>query len=140
MSLVSDLKKGGISSFFELGFMNTIVSYAILGLVSPVGYIEEGIRSSMMDQDMIVNSIYGAIKHEYFELDGHFSPVEPKIAWPAVLQWMGQIAEKRNINIFNQDNNELEPRFVETDEQDKKNLTKAGVRLLLWDLGILSYF
>jgi hypothetical protein len=109
-----------------------IVSSGVPGLLSPTPKIENFVRSEMMDNKRIVNSIYDAILKK---------EIPPQVLY----DWIRQIENKYNIEIMNLDNDEVEPtdkvsfpRFVGQNE-NQFYLTQEGVRLLLWDLGILTY-
>jgi len=103
--------------------------------------LEPDITRAVMNPNIIVNAVYDAIKPEYKPVeDGRIDRVESKrvIAWEAIQTWMADIAEKRKINIYDPDTYEFNPIWIERDIADQHYLSKAGVKLLLWDLGILT--
>lgn len=82
--------------------------------------------------DLVVKTVYEAIKPHVFE--GH---IETRIQWDAVVKWLQQI---KTIEVFNEDDSYNE-HWVKSEMIEGHlchYLTEEGVRLLLWDYGILE--
>jgi hypothetical protein len=110
----------------------------LLGIM--IGKIEPSVTKAIADADKTVDAIYDAIKAEYAPLpdpEGKFHP-KRTIDWNiAVLPWIGSFAERQSIELCDINGN-FDPTWVAFDAKKQPYLTKAGVRLLLWDLGVLS--
>lgn len=105
-------------------------------------HILSGITDSIMDPEPMVNVIYDAIKPKYQPAsNGRVDCVDAKrvIIWQAIQAWMAKISENRNIDFYNLWTGQYDSRWIERDVAGGYFLSKAGVRLLLWDLGILTH-
>lgn len=138
--------RGLVATEIHPGLAASPAGGAIGGMMS---LIEPEIDDAVRDSEATVNAIYDAIKPEYAMAPSRIDPANPKsvivrvdpkrvIAWKGVLAWIGDIATNRNIDICDPITGNYDPIWVEHDMADQPYLSKAGVRLLLWDLGILT--
>ncbi len=89
--------------------------------------------------DKIVDVLYDAIKPEYMEVRNGGSVALQKfskIEWQTITTWIASMAE-RDISVLDSDGY-YDPEILGTDDLGNPYLTKEGVKLLLWDLGIIQ--
>ena len=110
----------------------------LLGMM--IANIEPSITKTIANTAETVDAVYDAIKAEYAPVPDSSGRFYPKrvIDWANVVQpWIGDFANRRNIDLCD-DDGVFDPTWVAYDAKKQPYLTKAGVKLLLWDLGVLS--
>ena len=78
----------------------------------------------------LVDLVKEAITPKYIEVRGRLES-RADIAWEAVSSWLADAAERRDLDL-------TDSKWLQQDLQGLSFLTEEGVRLLLWDLGILT--
>jgi len=86
------------------------------------------------DPENLVNEIYDAIKPQYIQSGGQLE-ARREIIWEGAQKWQSDRSEKID---FLDDTLKNNPKWLETDTQNKTTLTKAAIRVLLTDFGILQ--
>jgi hypothetical protein len=95
--------------------------------------------------DTLVNHVYDAIRPQYSRIQNNDFSEESfrKISWESIQEWLRDIEERfeesGKIKIL--DENSLygmNEKWVGRDLHNQYFLTKDGIRLLLWDLGVLT--
>ncbi|MDR3623777.1 MAG: hypothetical protein P4L16_01400 [Chlamydiales bacterium] len=99
--------------------------------------------------ELLIKYLYEKIKPEY-RIEENCTVCYRDIAWKPIQEWLSDISQ-RNFNVFKtNDQNAQEynassnvstyydPRIVDMDDYDEPHLTEEGVRLFLWDLGIIQ--
>lgn len=140
----------GEIGFFEGLYVGNILGEALPAISIDMGVASGGLCTSMIrdimldlnasyNRDAIVQVIYDAIKPEYHPSStGNSMDQTRVIAWGAIQGWFADIADRRNIHVYDPETGESQLAWVQTDDYNQPYLTPAGVRLLLWDLGILE--
>lgn len=83
----------------------------------------------------LVEQIYDAIQPQYRRHEKE-TVAYRKISWDAVSAWIGANAHIAALVLGSEHG--YNPHFVAVDDFGQKKLTQNGVRLLLWDLGIIE--
>ena len=105
------------------------------------------IRKFMLSPDMIIDEIYQSVPHDPTVQVAAESPAQAvehverrqsseSISQKAVLTWLEDFFVKNSIALYSSQFNQ---KYVTVGADGQFYLTKQGVALLLWDLGILSY-
>ncbi len=85
--------------------------------------------------DEITESLYQAIKPEYDNIT--LQPYR-KIEWETITSWFGSLSIKGVDSIIMNEEGVYNPDIVGLDDRGSYFLSKDGVKLLLWDLGIIK--
>lgn len=102
-------------------------------LVLPLIALFDDMVSKKYTLDLVVDHIYAAIKPEYAQTPKGMESYR-KIAWnECIAPWLSSLGTTTLNN-----SNGYEESLVEKTDYDELYLTKAGVRLLLWDMGIIE--
>lgn len=112
-----------------------------LPLPIPVNQILEPINDAVQKEytiERLVEVIFDAVKPEY-QLSETLGAYESfrKIEWQTCQNWLGRLYE-RNPDLVMGTDGEFLSDWVARDECGQRYLTKEGVRLLLWDMGIIE--
>lgn len=104
-----------------------------LGEFGLAGRALESAEKKIFDAvDTHIEMVYQAINPTYIEVDGQME-FNRTIPWSATTSWMDQMVGK-----FDLDDVAFYQKYVTVDDYEQSILTKEGVKLLLWDLGILQ--
>ncbi|MBT3394347.1 MAG: hypothetical protein HN411_04465 [Waddliaceae bacterium] len=93
------------------------------------------------EPSLLVDNICDAISPQYVPAEGDVSSVDTsrKISWDAITGWLCDIDERlSDLQILDPNTYEYNEQFVEKDPANQYRLTKEGVRLLLWDKGVIA--
>lgn len=96
------------------------------------------IMSPVIGREKTIREFADAIRREVpLNAEGTAPEDEPKITWETILAWAEDIKKRRNLSPY--ENEKIKPEWATCDDTGKYYLTVAGIRLLLWDLGVLSF-
>lgn len=99
--------------------------------------IEPAVFKDSMNVHRLVHTIYEAIKPAYVQAQDNRMEARREIAWEAIRLWIGDLSERVEGNFPEPGSEEYYKKWVERNELGHEWLSESGVRLLLWDLGIL---
>ncbi len=139
--------KSMIYAYFNTSVISTraLMSHEASGQLSSLGYlIYGGIGRHFEKPEELVERIYDAIYPELVPLENGTVDLKRTIQWESIAEWIGTFIEK----LPTSDDEDFDPSTDFYQKHVKKMnladtaapyLTKEGVRLMLWDMGILEH-